>query len=79
MANIVKYEKGNSYSLSARSGKPVDVNCVYDTQTLYDGSKVLVIKTYNPDSKNGSISQTIHFTKESAIKLIEILKKELNI
>lgn len=79
MANIVNYEKGNSYSLSAKSGKPVDVNCIYETQTLYDGSKMLVIKTYNPNSVKAGISQTIHFTKESAIQLIEILQKELNI
>ena len=79
MANIIEYKKGNSYSLSSRSGKPVDVNCIYETQLLYDGSKMLVIKTYNPNSKNAGISQTIHFTKESAVQLIEILKKELNI
>lgn len=79
MANIVKYEKGNSYNLSSRNGKPVDVNCIYETQTLYDGSKMLVIKTYNPNSKNAGISQTIHFTKESAKLLIDILKRELNI
>ena len=79
MANIVKYEKGDSYSLSSRSGKPAEVNCVYETQTLYDGEKMLVIKTYNPNSKNAGISQTIHFTKESAKQLIDILKHELNI
>jgi len=79
MANIIEYKKGNSYSLSSKSGKPVDVNCIYETQTLCDGSKMLVIKTYNPHSQNAGISQTIHFTKESAIQLIEILKKELNI
>ena len=50
-----------------------------NTQTLYDGSKMLVIKTYNPNSKNAGISQTIHFTKESAKQLIDILKRELNI
>lgn len=79
MAKIVNYIKGSSYTLSSKSGKPVDVNCIYETQTLYDGSKMLVIKTYNPNSVNAGISQTIHFTKESAIQLIEILKKELNI
>jgi len=41
MANIVNYKKGDSYSLSARSGKPVDVNCIYELQTLCDGSKML--------------------------------------
>lgn len=79
MANIVKYERGDAYNLSSRSGKPVDVNCKYETQTLYDGSKMLVIKTYNPNSKNAGISQAIHFTKESAKQLIDILKRELNI
>lgn len=79
MANIVEYKKGHSYSLSLKSGKPVDVNCIYETQTLYDGTKMLVIKTYNPNSKNAGISQTIHFTRQSAIQLIEILKTELNI
>lgn len=79
MSKIVHYEKGSSYSLSARGGEPVEVNCIYETQTLYNGAKMLVIKTYNPHSKNAGISQTIHFTKESATQLIEILKKELNI
>ena len=79
MAKIVNFKKGNSYTLSSKSGKPVDVNCIYETQTLYDGSKMLVIKTYNPNSFNAGVSQTIHFTKESAIQLIDILKKELNI
>lgn len=79
MANIVNYRKGNSYTLSSRNGKPVNVNCIYDTQTLQDGSKILVIKTYNPNSLNAGVSQTIHFTKKSAIQLIEIFKKELNI
>ena len=40
---------------------------------------MLVIKTYNPKSVNGGISQTIHFTKESALELIAILKKELDL
>ena len=79
MAYIVKYTKSNSYSFSAKNGKIVDVNCLYETQHLFDGSKILVLKTYNPKSINAGISQTIHFTKESAIQLIEILKKELDI
>lgn len=79
MANIVKYTKSNSYSFSARSGKIVDVDCIYETQKLSDGSKILVLKTYNPNSINAGISQTIHFTKESASQLIDILKEELDI
>ena len=78
MANIVNYIKANSYPTTVKVGKLVNVNCIYETQMLY-GTKMLVIKTYNPNSVNAGISQTIHFTKESAIKLIEILKKELKI
>lgn len=79
MANIVNYKKGDSYSLKSTNKNVVDVNCVYETQRLYDGSKVVVIKTYNPNSINASVSQTLHFSKKSAIQLIEILKKELDI
>ena len=63
MAKIVNFKKGNSYTLSSKSGKPVDVNCIYETQTLYDGSKMLVIKTYNPNSVNAGVSQTIILQK----------------
>lgn len=79
MANIVEFKKGNTYHLSERSGKPTNVNCIYEKQILLDGSIMIVIKTYNPNSKNGSISQTIHFTKDTAIKLIDIFKKEFPI
>ncbi len=79
MAYIVKYEKGASYQLSTRSSEPVDVNCKYEVQSLPNGSKRLVIKTYNPQSLNGGISQVIHFTKDSAIKLIDIFKQEFDI
>ena len=40
---------------------------------------MVVIKTYNPKSVKGGVSQTIHFTKESATQLIAILQKELNL
>jgi|GEM_PF-7111117 len=76
MAKIVNYTKGNSYMTNTI---PTEVNCIYNTQKLYNGSKMLVIKTYNPKSVNGGISQTIHFTKESALELIAILKKELDL
>lgn len=79
MANIIKYKKSNTSSTAIKSVRPVDVNCIYETQTLYDGSKMLIIKTYNPDSRYAGISQTIHFTKESETQLIEIFKRELNI
>ena len=76
MANIIKFEKGVSYHSSAKSGKPVDVICIYDIQKLLDNSKCIVLKTYNPNSEKAGISQTIHLTKNTAKKLIKILIDE---
>ncbi len=78
MSKIINFTKGAS-GISSRSGKPVEVECIYDVQVLPDGSKMVVIKTYNKASKNAGISQAIHFTKDSALKLIEIFKKEFNL
>lgn len=62
MAKIVKYENGGSHIVS-KDNSIKNVNCIYETQRLNDGLKMVVIKTYNPDSKKSGISQTIHFTK----------------
>lgn len=77
MSKIINYTKEET--ISSKKTNPVEVNCIYETQYSTDGTKMLIIKTYNPNSKNSGISQTIHFTKETAIQLVEIFKKELNI
>ena len=77
MANIVSYERVDV--CNETSIKPVEVHCLYTTKTLDDGNKVLVIKTYNPNSKNAGNCRTLHFTKESAAQLINIFKSELGI
>ena len=71
-------KKGAPFLISGKS-EPVDVNCTYEIQSLPNGSKLLVIKTYSSHSRNAGIFQTIHFTKEFARKLIDIFKQEFNI
>lgn len=79
MSKIINYKKGKTYKLPLLSASPVEVNCIYDTQIANDGSKILLVKTFNPNSSRASASQTLHFTKESAIQLMEIFKNELDI
>ena len=61
MANIREITKSTSYA--AHNGKVVDVNCIYDKGYLPDGTQCIVLKTYNPNSKNAGVSQTLHITK----------------
>ncbi len=75
MANIINISKSTSNSF--RTSNVVDVNCIYETGSLPDGTPCVVIKTYNPNSKKGGISQTLHITKEVATELIDIFNKEL--
>lgn len=77
MSKIVSFKKESS--LNSRKHNVVEVNCVYEVTCLTDGSPCVVLKTYNPSSKNAAVSQTLHITKEIAEQLIEILNKELNV
>lgn len=77
MAKIVKFSRDNS-CLRSRS-KAVEVFCTYETGKLNDGSHCLILKTYNPKSITGGVSQVIHLTKETASELIDILKNEFKI
>jgi hypothetical protein len=53
------------------------------TYTVADvaGEKLFQIQTYgSPERKaKGTVNQTIQFTKEQGVELVEILKRELNI
>lgn len=77
MANIRNITKSTSYP--SRNGNVVDVNCIYEKGYLPDGTPCVVLKTYNPNSKNAGISQTLHITKDTALQLISIFMKELHL
>ncbi len=76
MSRIIEIKK--QHSSSSRSCE-VNVNCLYETGRLLNGEPCVVLKTYNPSSKNKGISQQLHINKEIAKQLIEIFQKELNI
>ena len=77
MSRIIDFKKEET--VSTKNKLPVEVNCLYETQTFCDGTKMLILKTYNPNSINSGISQTIHLTKETSLQLIEIIKKEFSL
>ncbi len=77
MANIIEFSKSTSYV--SRNGNVVNVNCIYEKGCLPDGTPCVILKTYNPSSRNAGISQTLHLTRETSLELIKILTKELNL
>ena len=76
MSKIVKFDKSATY---ARWCKASEVNCVYEKSFLPDNTPCVVLKTYNPNSQNASVSQTLHITRDAALRLIEIFTKELSL
>lgn len=77
MARIINITKTASYG--NRYNDPVDVRCIYESARLPDMSPCVVLKTYNPHSKKGQVSQTLHITKDVAKQLIEIFKTEFQL
>lgn len=76
MSKIVKFYKS---ATDARGSKASEVNCVYEKSFLPDNTPCVVLKTYNPNSQNASVSQTLHITKDIALRLIEIFTEELSL
>lgn len=77
MAKIVRFTRDRSNT--SRRTNSVDVECLYETSYLNDGSHCIVLKTFNPNSLTGGISQVIHLTKDKAIELIKILENEFKL
>ena len=76
MSKITVYNKKTKLNIGRA---PTDVVCDYYKQDCIDGREYLVITTYNPSSQNGKVSQTLHFTKDNAVEIINIFRKEFNI
>ena len=77
MAVILDISKQASFS--SRNGNVVNVKCVYEKGFLSNGTSCVVLKTYNPASRNGGISQTLHITRDIALQLIDIFNKEFGL
>lgn len=73
MAYVIKYEKD-----SAQKTKEHNISeriALYRSEFI-NGNKVLIIRTCK--SKDDT-HQVLHFTKESAVQLMNIIKHEFNI
>lgn len=76
MSKIVKFYKS---ATDARECKASEVNCVYEKSFLPNNTPCVILKTYNPNSQNASVSQTLYITKDTALRLIEIFTDELSL
>lgn len=76
MSKIVKFSK---IATCARRCKASEVNCNYEKGFLSDNTPCVVLNTYNPNSQNAKTSQTLHITKDIALRLIEIFTEELSL
>lgn len=76
MARITKFIKGTG-KISARIS---EVECVYNVGES-NGKKYVSFSTFgSADRQNGgSASQVLHIDKETAEKLVDILRKEFSI
>lgn len=77
MALIIKYEKENGSQISSRM---TEVECTYKVGNI-DGIRYVAFSTYGSAERKakGNASQSLHFDKNSAKKMIEILRKEFDL
>ncbi|MCH5162648.1 MAG: hypothetical protein J1G38_04080 [Clostridiales bacterium] len=76
MSKIVKIEHDDVAQIRRKVSK---VNCLWKMGELDTGEPCLILSTYNPKSKNGDVSQSLHITAETAKQLIGLFKSELHI
>ena len=57
--------------------KVSDVKCLWKHGELDNGEHCIILSTYNPGAKSGSVNQVLHITADVAEKLIAILSREL--
>ncbi|KAF5067506.1 methionyl-tRNA formyltransferase [Acetobacterium wieringae] len=76
MAKIISFEKGSGNI----KGRISEVECVYNTG-IVNGERYLSFSTYGSKNREftGSASQVLHFNKENAEEMIQILKQEFNL
>ena len=76
MSKIVKIE----YDTTEQTRRKVSsVHCLWKKGDLDTGEPCVILSTYNPHAKSGSVNQVLHITPEIAKQLIDIFKRELNV
>lgn len=74
MSKIVSFGRDNTEQVRR---KVTDVNCLWKMGELDNGEECLILSTYNPKAKTGSVNQVLHITRDTAEVLIDIFNKEL--
>lgn len=74
MSKIVQIQYDNAEQIRRKVSK---VHCLYKMGELEDGEPCIILSTFNPHAKSGTVNQVLHITSDVAEKLIEIFNKEL--
>lgn len=74
MSKIVQIDYDNAEQVRR---KVSNVNCIWKTGELEDGKRCVILSTYNPHAKSGTVNQVLHITPDIAERLIEIFEHEL--
>ena len=77
MAKIAEYIKDKNKRVSSNVSETI---CIYNSDII-NGEKLCVFNTIGSKNREikGKSSQTLHFDKESAEKMIDILQEEFNL
>lgn len=76
MSKIVEFGRDETEQIRR---KVSEVSCLWKKGELSDGQPCLILSMYNPHAKSGALSQALHITKDVAVQLIDIFKRELHI
>lgn len=74
MSKITQIDYDNAEQIRR---KVSNVNCIWKKGELNDGAPCIILSTYNPHAKSGTVNQVLHITPEIAEQLIDIFNKQL--
>ena len=64
-------------SASRNRSKVTDVHCLWEEGQLDTGEPCIILRTFNPHAKQGTVNQVLHITPEIAAQLVDILNTKL--
>lgn len=74
MSKITQIDYDNTEQIRRKVSK---VKCLWKMGELDDGAPCIILSTYNPNAKSGTVNQVLHITPEIAEQLIDIFNKQL--
>ena len=74
MARIVQLDHDIT---SKNRSKVTDVHCLWEMGQLDTGEPCIILRTFNPNAKQGTVNQVLHITPEIAAQLVDIFTTKL--